>query len=221
MLRTVSLTTCSPGGDDDFDDFQAAPPSAGLTSPVAATSPVAQQKPVSPPLVPQQPAAPAQQSANLFSMLGNTTAPATTMSATRPPSYGQSMGAMMTPTMAPNASSMFASQPVLTPSGRPGASAAATTTTPAAKPAGSGNFDDLFTMALGSSSASVKPQGGAPAPAKSIKDLEKEKAQAGIWGGQQTRPPMGAGFGSFGGATASSAAAPPSSSGNGIDDLLF
>ena len=59
------------------------------------------------------------------------------------------------------------------------------------------------------------------AQAHSIKDLEKEKVQAQIWGGN--RPPAGAGsgFGSFAGAPAASSAAPPSSSGNGLDDLLF
>ena len=53
---------------------------------------------------------------------------------------------------------------------------------------------------------------------KSMKDLEKEKAQASIWGGAGQKPASG--FGAFGGAPASSAA-PPSSSGNGLDDLLF
>lgn len=125
----------------------------------------------------------------------------------------------MTPTTAPNYTS-----PVMTPSGplRQGSigGASATATAPAAKPASSGGFDDLWTMSLGS--AASKPQQGST-PAKSIQDLQKEKAQAAIWSqGQQTRPPMGAGFGSFGGApAAASNAAPPSSSGDGLDDLLF
>lgn len=88
----------------------------------------------------------------------------------------------------------------------------------AAKPAASSNFDDLWSMSLGSSAS--KPQTSA-APAKSIQDLQREKAQAGIWGaGQQGKAPAGAGFGAFG-APALSNAAPPSSSGNGMDDLLF
>ena len=99
----------------------------------------------------------------------------------------------------------------------------ATTTSPGiasqsqSKPAAS--FDDLWSMSLGSAS---KPAGGAGTPQqKSMKDLEKEKVQAQIWGGN--RPPAGAGsgFGSFSGAPAASSAAPPSSSGNGLDDLLF
>lgn len=82
----------------------------------------------------------------------------------------------------------------------------------AAKPASSG-FDDLWSMSLGSSAS--KPQ-TASTPAKSIQDLQKEKAQAGIWGANQ-----GAGFGAFGAApsTTSSSAQPSASS--GLDDLLF
>lgn len=91
------------------------------------------------------------------------------------------------------------------------------TTTPAAKPAG-GNFDDLWSMSLGSASG-AKP--GSAAPGKSIKDLEKEKANAGLWGGQQQQQrPVGSAplpaFGAFGNG------APPSSSNNGhADDLLL
>jgi epsin len=58
-------------------------------------------------------------------------------------------------------------------------------------------------MSLGSA-ATGKPAGGAAAGSKSIRDLEKEKAQAGIWGAQsQMRPQAPAssaaagGFGSF------------------------
>ena len=77
-------------------------------------------------------------------------------------------------------------------------------------------------MSLGSTTAS-NPGGGAAAGAKSIRDLEKEKAQAGIWGVQsQVRPaapasvPAG-GFGSFAKPLA------PSGGGDlaGADDLLL
>ena len=218
--------------DDDFDDFQAAPPSAGpatnnmgfLGSAPAAVPP----KATSPPIVQQAPLAP-QPNANLFNMLSST---ATTTSppplqASRAPSYtGAGLGSTITPTVAPNYTS-----PVMTPNApaRQGSigsigGGVARTSSPAAKPASAGGFDDLWTMSLGSSAS--KPQ-QASGPAKSIQDLQKEKAQAAIWGqGQQARPPMGAGFGSFGGAPAGGAsstpsAAPPSSSGNGLDDLLF
>jgi len=86
----------------------------------------------------------------------------------------------------------------------------------AAKP--SANFDDLWSLGLG---ASGKPAPGSNAGAtagKSIKDLEREKAQAGIWGASQGQGQGqghaaqggGGAFGSFGG----------SSSGAG-DDLLL
>lgn len=81
---------------------------------------------------------------------------------------------------------------------------------------GSGAFDDLWSMGLGKPAA---PKTGASGPAKSIKDLEREKQQAAIWGTstQQSRTASmgnGAAFGNFGG---SSTAAPSS----GGDDLLL
>ncbi|KAF8817054.1 ENTH-domain-containing protein [Phlegmacium glaucopus] len=83
----------------------------------------------------------------------------------------------------------------------------------AATQAKSANFDDLWSMSLGGGGG-AKP--GATTASKSIKDLEKEKATAGIWGGQQ-KPVVGGpaptAFGVFGNA------APPSSSGG--DDLLL
>ena len=105
--------------------------------------------------------------------------------------------------------------------GRPGSTQPA-----AAKP--SADFDDLWSLSLGSSGA-TKP-GAGPANSKSIKDLEKEKALAGLWGGTRdpslvntrgsgsaSRPPaMGGGFGSFGGPGGTS-----SSSNTGGDDLLL
>ncbi len=53
---------------------------------------------------------------------------------------------------------------------------------PAAAPAKSTNFDDLWSLSLGGSTA-AKP--AAAGPNKSIKDLEKEKATAGLWGQQK------------------------------------
>ena len=102
----------------------------------------------------------------------------------------------------------------------------ASTQPAAAKP--SANFDDLWSLSLGSSGP-TKPAIGS-ANSKSIKDLEKEKALAGLWGGTRdpslantrgsgsaSRPPaMGGGFGSFGGAGGTS-----SSSNTGGDDLLL
>lgn len=84
----------------------------------------------------------------------------------------------------------------------------------------SASFDDLWSMSLGSASSGKGPA----APQKSMKALEEEKAHAQMWGAGQNRPPAGAGFGSFSGAPASSttnATPSASSSGNGLDDLLF
>ncbi|KAI0684528.1 hypothetical protein BC835DRAFT_1409140 [Cytidiella melzeri] len=193
--------------DDEFAEFQAAPLSSaapvvvpGLGTPLAAV------KPNSQPTVPQQ----VQQSgANLFSMLGSTTT-SPPLTASRPPAFSSSM---MTPafssstmTPAPTASRMNTTLSV-------GGSAAKA---PASKPAASGNFEDLWSMSLGSS-ASSKPQGQST-PAKSIQDLQKEKAQAGIWGSsKQSKPVLGSG--AFG--TVSSSTNQAASSGNGLDDLLF
>lgn len=96
----------------------------------------------------------------------------------------------------------------------------------AAKP--SANFDDLWSLSLGSSGA-TKPGGTGPAAnPKSIKDLEKEKALAGLWGGTGDHPSLvntrggssasrHGGFGSFGGAGGTSS----SSNMGGGDDLLL
>ncbi|RDB14631.1 hypothetical protein Hypma_016305 [Hypsizygus marmoreus] len=85
------------------------------------------------------------------------------------------------------------------------------------KPA-SATFDDLWSMSLGTNTS--KPTGGANnGTSKSIKDLEKEKAMAGLWGSQKRAgsapiaPGAGTGtnaFGSFG-----------SPSSGGGDDLLL
>ncbi|KAH9055260.1 hypothetical protein EDB87DRAFT_1543391, partial [Lactarius vividus] len=59
-------------------------------------------------------------------------------------------------------------------------------------------FDGLWSMSFGSAATgkSLVPAGAG----KSIRDLAKEKAQAGIWGAQsqgQARPPAMGGLGSF------------------------
>jgi epsin len=92
------------------------------------------------------------------------------------------------------------------------ATSATTTTT---KSSG-GGFDDLWGMSLGSAVAN-KPVGSSGG--KSIRDLEKEKAQAGIWGVQNQRPSMAGGFESFAksaGLNVGGGGAPA-----GADDLLL
>lgn len=92
-----------------------------------------------------------------------------------------------------------------------------TPATTAAKP--SSNFDDLWSMSLGGSSTSANKSAGG---SKSIKDLEKEKAQAGIWGAQQKPATMGSGFGSFGsGSFGGASGGASTSASSGGDDLLL
>lgn len=105
----------------------------------------------------------------------------------------------------------------------------ASSTTPAAAPAaksGSG-FDDLWNLGLSSGSSAGTTAAGKkpvqPGAGRSIMDLQREKAQAGLWGsgaatgvGGAGKPAAGAGgnssgFGSFGNA----------SSASGGDDLLL
>jgi len=91
-----------------------------------------------------------------------------------------------------------------------------------AKPATSANFDDLWNLSLGTTSTANKSNTN-PAPAKSMKDLEKEKASAGIWGAmnqnQSRQPTMGGGLWGPSNTTATNTntAKPP----GGLDDLLF
>jgi len=97
----------------------------------------------------------------------------------------------------------------------------ATSNTPA-KPAASANFDDLWNLSLGGTSAANKSNTNT-VPAKSMKDLEKEKSAAGIWAAtnqnQSRQPTMGGGLWGASNTTATNTnAAKPS---GGLDDLLF
>lgn len=237
-LPVLNTQVVADVGDDDFDDFQTAPPSAAPAAPVVpATQQIHQvqktARPLSTPLFPQQ--APLQSmSPPLQSMTPPVQSMSTmqAMSAAMPPMHNRmgsnSFGTPLTPTtgstagrpsyispattpMQPMQSSAFGSQPART-----------TTTSPAPKQAASANFDDLWSMGLGSS-ASAKPATPSSGPAKSIKEIEKEKAQAGIWGSSQSGASMAAGFGSFGGnvSTPSASAQAPASSAGGFDDLLL
>ncbi|KAL6304442.1 hypothetical protein BKA93DRAFT_784005 [Sparassis latifolia] len=232
-----TVTHAAGEGDDEFNDFQTAPPSASVSNSnnlsfVASSGPSQAPKPFTPAI--QQHArtlsmgSPIQPSMNVMTsmsamqpmntmqrmtspiqpvnMFGNSgyntsSAPA---SAARPP--------YMSPTAAPLQNPMSPAQRAMTPTQAVRASATSPSIGGMTKPAASANFDDLWTMSLGSKPTSSNPAASTTAP-KSIKDLEKEKAQTGIWGAGQSRPPMGAG------APAPTAAS--SSQGGGLDDLLF
>lgn len=171
---------------DDFDDFQSAP-TATTSAPVA--------RPAAAP-------APSSANANLFDMLnsGNASKPAAAAApahSQRPPSYGNMM-----PSMAP------------APISRPSYTSPPTANAPSAvspKPTGpsKSTFDDLFASSLTSMGGSTN--GTQKTGAKSMKDLEQEKAMNSLWGpstGSQSSKPAGQ-------------AAPKPSGGSGFDDLLM
>lgn len=231
--RSGNLTTMI---DDEFDDFQVAPVQTNLTgghAPVAAApAPATQRTNLGGMFNTQQSQFqnPAFGMGMGGGMMGGAMAP--TMAAMgghrqapslSTPGFGSPMtpqqpsqnlfggAAPMRPTQMGMAAPSYSSPGAMMSGG--GAKPAA------AAPAKSANFDDLWNLSLGSTGA--KPStGGASVAGKSIKDLEKEKAMAGLWGNQGQRPaggiPQPAAFGAFG-----NAAPPSSSSGGGVDDLLF
>ena len=132
--------------------------------------------------------------------------------------------------MPAKASTYYAAMPNMTPvlaqlaGTSPVFAVSSTLATISTKWGGSGSgFDDRWMISLGS--AGVREPAGGSASVKSIRDLEKAKAQAGIWGTQnQMRLPAaaassGGGSGSFVKSTVAS-----SSGGGaltGVDDLLL
>ncbi|KAH9983699.1 hypothetical protein BJV74DRAFT_849499 [Russula compacta] len=201
------------GGDDDFADFQAAPSSPPAAASIATTTPLA--------TTPASAAAAAKP--NLMDLLGSTSPVSSRpVQSVQPQAYSAFNAALaapssqVRPSSTPATAPAYAPMPLMStttaarsaltsPVATGPASAASSAASTKSKSGGSGSgFDDLWSMSLGlgGSTAAGKSTGAA----KSIRDLEKEKAQAGIWGWQQqqqqqqsqTRPPaaMG-GFGSF------------------------
>jgi epsin len=210
-----------PCPDDDFSDFQPAPV-APAAQPALAPSPAAhaaakpnlmdllssQQRPSSTPLAAQPIAQPAAFGSPLSGHRPNPSYSGQQSLFGGAPAQSQPMfgGA---PPMVPSSMSSFGAS-----AARPGSTPAVST--PAAKPASSANFDDLWSMSLGTSS---KPVNASTGGSKSIQALQKEKAMAGIWGSGGAQKPAGApqqpSFPSFGGSSNAGA----SSGGN--DDLLL
>ncbi|CDO72188.1 hypothetical protein BN946_scf184970.g40 [Trametes cinnabarina] len=231
-LPAVSTQPSILGGDDDFDDFQSAPPSAAPSANLSFTAPALTAPPPQPAQQPLQSlTATSSANNNLFGILGGAgNGPARTPYMSPPAVPMQNtMQSVMRPPMMASPPPMMTPQaplvPTMTPTSPPLRS---NVTSPAASSPGTqqkapaASFDDLWSMSLGSSSSAKTHAANAPQQ-KSIKEIEKEKAQAQIWGSGQSKPPMGSGLGSFAGTPASSAsnAAPPASSGSGLDDLLF
>ncbi|KAF9533295.1 hypothetical protein CPB83DRAFT_846209 [Crepidotus variabilis] len=226
--------------DDDFDDFQAAPIQQQLSGPASVAPAPTTKKPNLMDMLGATPVQPAtgfgqpqqlqQQNLGGFGMGGGM---GMGMGGHRPTSsLSTGSSQFSSPMTAQPAQNMFGGGAPLRPtmgnsslSSSAGGFKPATGTAPAAAKAGSVNFDDLWNMSLGTS-GQAKPAAG-PSAGKSIKDLEKEKASAGLWGGQhQKQGSMGMGMG-FGGAPqkpnnafGSFGNAPPPSTGGG-DDLLL
>ncbi|KDQ08315.1 hypothetical protein BOTBODRAFT_179949 [Botryobasidium botryosum FD-172 SS1] len=219
--------------DDDFDEFQSAPPSAAFQS-APAPAPSLAAKPMSPNvfqvLAASPPrtssAPPSQPSFGAFGGFG--AAPLQPQSATTgsfgafPPSQPQYKSSAFGTSSTP----LSPTTPTVPMGGMRGPSqlGGAAAPKPASKPASSGNFDDLWSMSLGGAGgASNKAAAGAAGANKSIKDLEREKAQASIWGGVQAQGQGQSGQqrpGNFGMGMGSSAGFGGSASGGG-DDLLL
>ncbi|KAJ7776785.1 hypothetical protein DFH07DRAFT_30109 [Mycena maculata] len=233
--------------DDEFDDFQAAPvqPGAGVAAPsggansglfgVLNATPAPAPAPAPLPMFGQQPARPMSMgmgmgtpmAGGMGTPMGGAMGRGMGMGAQQPGHrYGGSISSAPLQPQTPNYTGMQPMAPNYSGMApmAPAQPKAASPTSPASKPA-QASFDDLWSMSLGSGSTSkpATPGGGAGAAAgggKSIKDLEKEKAMAGLWGsgggGAQKPAAMGSGMmgmGNMGGMGTSS-------SSSGIDDLL-
>ncbi|KAG2066697.1 ENTH-domain-containing protein [Suillus decipiens] len=210
--------------DDDFADFQAAPSSPAPSSPVPAsaplptkptlmemlrsTSPPASRAPMMSPSLGSQvpkPAAFANTSVRPLSPTNRQIFPST--------AGGSSGNLWSTSTpLSPTTSvrTSMSAAPIISAVPPPKASSATS-------PKSSSNFEDLWSLSLGTTTPTVRSGN----TGKSIKDLEKEKAQAGIWASSQkpgaTQMGMGSGFGNFGGMGTSGG----TSTSAGDDDLLL
>ncbi|KAF8631013.1 hypothetical protein AX15_002626 [Amanita polypyramis BW_CC] len=212
--------------DDDFADFQAAPvqtlTSTGGAVPSAPAKPNLMDLLNAPPNQPTSSSVGFAQSfaqqPSLFgsSGVGGVATPSTTLHRPSP-----SLSAMSSPfvpqVQVTQSGNSFGGAP-LTSSAPPHSTSVASSSkpNPTQSKSGSSNFDDLWSMSLGSSSKPGTPKVGA----KSIKDLEKEKAQAALWGSQtKSKSPMGNNnaFGSFGNPGFGSG----TQSSGGNDDLLL
>ncbi|KAG2131770.1 hypothetical protein DEU56DRAFT_813207 [Suillus clintonianus] len=212
--------------DDDFADFQAAPSSPAPSSPAPASAPVPTKptlmemlRSASPPTGNRAP----MMSPSLASQVP-TGFPNTSMRALSPtnrqffPAAASGSSGSLWSTSTPLSPTTSVRTPMSAAPIPP--AAAPPKASPASPPKSSSNFEDLWSMSLGTSSTTPTVKSGSTG--KSIKDLEKEKAQAGIWASSQkpgaAQMGMG-GFGNFGGIGTSGGASFASASGG--DDLLL
>ncbi|KAF9464153.1 hypothetical protein BDZ94DRAFT_1216949 [Collybia nuda] len=230
-LPVVSKPAVAIDADDDFADFQAAPVQPTITgnnttstakpnlmTMLSSSTPPTTNQPVSGFGQFQQPATYGMNAGGMGAGVGAGMGMggghrSTQSISAQPPQYASMMqsqpqglfGGPMKPTSPINSS--------FPPATRQGPAVPSTQAKPAA-PAAGANFDDLWSLSLGTSAS--KPATATTSSAgKSIKDLEKEKAMAGLWGGQKPSggPNAGVGVGGFGSFN--------NSTSNGGDDLLL
>jgi epsin len=212
--------------DDDFADFQAAPVQPALTTGNNAPTTGTTGKPTLMEMLNSTPARPpVNQTGSLFGQVQptpfgmNMTGGTGTMGGMHRPSQSLSSSSQFSTPMMPQTQvqppNLFGGAAPMKPTSS--TTLNRTNTLPSTQikstAGSSANFDDLWSMSLGP--AATKPTGAAgnTGAGKSIKDLEREKAMSGLWGGQKPAGGAGAGagaFGSFGNSTS-----------GGDDDLLL
>ncbi|KAG8922539.1 Epsin-3, clathrin recruitment and traffic between the Golgi and endosome [Tulasnella sp. 418] len=227
--KPAAPTVATASLDDDFDDFQSAPispPAAtpAVTSPLvqagakpnvfaflnASQGPITKQAPpyTAPAVAPVStpPIQPTQSAFASFSQPKGATA-------SKPNYMSSSFGPMSPTTVQPI-------QPMQTTTSqmRPVSSTPATAGAASANKS-SGNFDDLWSLGLGSKTTTSTARTGTPTGNKSMKDLQAEKAQAAIWGNMGGQPKPLAGGSAFG--TFTSNTNTNTGAASGTDDLLL
>ncbi|KAH6912582.1 epsin-3 [Coprinopsis sp. MPI-PUGE-AT-0042] len=214
--------------DDDFGPPAAAPPVPSTNKALPAVSLDAPVAAAAQPALAPSPAAAAAAKPNLMDLLNQqrpSSTPLTAQPFAQPAAFGSPLSGHRPNPSLSGQQSLFGGAPVAQAQSQPmfggvqpmapssmssfGASAARpgstpAISTPAAKPANSANFDDLWNLSLGTTS---KPANASTGGAKSIQALQKEKAMANIWGSGGAQKPAG------------SSNAGASSGGN--DDLLL
>lgn len=153
-------------GTDDFDDFQSAPPSA----PAAAVGPHSPAR-----VLPAS-----ESSANVFSVVST----ATIASSTPPLLPASNVGWSNPPMHTVSSPSTIPSYNSNSPSGTASGSLMRPGVVPtSSKPSSSSDFGDLWNLGFGGGvDHSISSANAAPVSNKSIKDLEREKMEAGMWG---------------------------------------
>lgn len=215
--------------DDDFADFQVAPtsPTHSSTSSKPTLLEMLGSSPPQPTATPPVAAAKSTITPSTFTNTSfNAFAAATTTAAK----------AVNTPVVAPAPSNLWAASRPLSPTSlsrttartsSAGNRASMSHTIPSAPTPSKGlsGFEDLWSMSLGSTSSA--PGGKPSSNGKSIKDLEKAKAEAGIWASSQkpVTAPIGMGGGALSGSFGNLGPVKPggasSAAGGDGDDLLL